>query len=262
MIYSSSSNIQYKFDQKVVLVTGASGWIGSGIARAFGAAGAKVAIHYQNNRTNANLVKGEIESNGGQAMLVQADLCKKAETQRIVSEVATHWNSLDIMINNAGVYPVSPLLDMPEDQWVNVVESNLHSVFYCSQAVAAWMVTAGVAGNIINISSIEGSRPADNHAHYNAAKAGVNMFTQEAAREFAPYGIRVNAISPGLIWVDGIEKNWPEGVEAWQTSAPLKRLGLPEDIANACLFLAAAESSWITGANLVVDGGASTRPSF
>ncbi len=113
----------------------------------------------------------------------------------------------------------------------------------------------GAHGAIVNIGSISASNPATDHSHYNSAKAAVLMFTRSCAQELGPFGIRVNSVSPGLIHKDGIEEAWPEGVERWQSRAPLRRLGEPEDIADACLFLASPAARWITGHNLVVDGG-------
>ncbi|MDQ4078313.1 MAG: SDR family oxidoreductase, partial [Chloroflexota bacterium] len=124
------------------------------------------------------------------------------------------------------------------------------------------MIEQGAGGAIVNIASIEAERPAPLHAHYNAAKGGVLMYTRSAALELGPHGIRVNAVSPGLIWREGIEEQWPEGVARWREAAPLTRLGRPEDVADACLFLASPAARWISGTNLVVDGGVLVRPAF
>jgi 3-oxoacyl-[acyl-carrier protein] reductase len=117
-------------------------------------------------------------------------------------------------------------------------------------------------GAIVNITSIESVNPAPNHSHYNAAKGGVLMFTRASACELAPHGIRVNAVAPGLIRREGLERDCTDGVERWQNAAPLKRLGLPEDVADACLFLASSAARWITGASLLVDGGVMTHQIF
>ena len=129
------------------------------------------------------------------------------------------------------------------------------------QAVAKRMIEQG-GGAIVNIASIEAENAAPMHAHYCAAKAGVAMLTQAAAQELGGHGIRVNCVSPGLIWRDGIEDAWPEGVERWKAAAPLTRLGRPKDIADACLFLASDAAAWITGVNLRVDGGVMTNQIF
>jgi NAD(P)-dependent dehydrogenase (short-subunit alcohol dehydrogenase family) len=156
---------------------------------------------------------------------------------------------------------------MSDEEWDAMIDANLRSVFLCTQIAARQMVNQpkidqDLAGAIINIASIEGENPAPMHSHYNAAKGGVLMYTRASAFELGAQGIRVNAVSPGLIWTEGIEKSWPDGVDRWHEAAPLERLGMPDDVADACLFLASPAARWITGANLRVDGGVMTRPSF
>jgi NAD(P)-dependent dehydrogenase (short-subunit alcohol dehydrogenase family) len=151
---------------------------------------------------------------------------------------------------------------MTASQWDEVIDANLRTSFLCTQAAARQMVRQGGEGAIVNVASIEGTHPAPGHSHYNAAKAGVLMHTRAAAQELATHGIRVNAVAPGLIWREGIEEAWPEGVERWTRAAPLRRLGRPEDVADACLFLASAGARWITGATLTVDGGVTTHAIF
>jgi NAD(P)-dependent dehydrogenase (short-subunit alcohol dehydrogenase family) len=121
------------------------------------------------------------------------------------------------------------------------------------------MVAQGSGGAVVNISSIEGIQPAPKHSHYVAAKGGVIMFTRAAANELGEHKIRVNAVSPGLVWRDGLDQDWPDGVERYQKAAPLKRVGMPDEVADACLFLASPAARWITGINLVVDGGVMTN---
>ena len=143
---------------------------------------------------------------------------------------------------------------MTRDQWRTMIETNMDTVFLGTQAVAHLMKVAG-SGAIINLASISAMNPASDHSHYNSAKAGVVMFTRSAAQELGPSGIRVNCISPGLVARPSLEDAWPEGVARWQQSAPLDRMGTPEDIGDACLFLASPAARWITGVNLIVDGG-------
>jgi NAD(P)-dependent dehydrogenase (short-subunit alcohol dehydrogenase family) len=151
---------------------------------------------------------------------------------------------------------------MAEEEWDLVINSNLRSTFLCTQAAAKQMIAQGSGGAIVNIASIEGENPAPMHSHYSAAKGGVLIYTVAAAQELGAHAIRVNAVVPGLIWREGIEQAWPEGVARWQKAAPLKRLGLPSDVADACLFLTSQAARWITGASLRVDGGVMTHQTF
>ncbi|HZD53862.1 MAG TPA: SDR family oxidoreductase, partial [Woeseiaceae bacterium] len=147
-----------------------------------------------------------------------------------------------------------PLLEMSDEEWRTMYRSNADTAFLSLQAEAREMKAAG-GGAIVNIASIAALSPGPAHAHYNSAKAAVVMLTRSAAQELGRYNIRVNAVSPGLIARPGIEQQWPDGVARWLATAPLGRLGQPEDVADACLFLASPAARWITGHNLVVDGG-------
>ena len=246
---------------KRVLVTGAGSGLGTGIALRFAEAGADVAVHYRASKTGASALVAQIEGLKRKAVAIQADVTRAADVAELVEKTFKELGGLEVLINNAGSYPVSPLLEMSEAEWNAVIADNLSSVHLCTQAVARHMMKSG-GGAIVNIASIEAEMPASGHSHYNAAKAGVVMYTRTAARELGRHGIRVNAVSPGLIWREGIEQAWPEGVQAYLQAAPLPRLGRPEDVADACLFLASGAASWITGANLVVDGGIMTNRSF
>ena len=246
---------------KRVLVTGAGSGLGSGIALRFAQAGADVAVHYRASKAGASALVAQIEELKRKAVAIQADVTGAADVAALVEKTVKELGGLDVLINNAGSYPVSPLLEMSEAEWNAVIADNLSSVHLCTQAAARYMMENG-GGAIVNVASIEAEMPASGHSHYNAAKAGVAMYTRTAARELGRHGIRVNAVSPGLIWREGIEQAWPEGVQAYLRAAPLPRLGRPEDVADACLFLASGAASWITGANLVVDGGIMTNRSF
>jgi NAD(P)-dependent dehydrogenase (short-subunit alcohol dehydrogenase family) len=253
----------FNFGGQIVLVTGSSKGIGKGIATAFAAAGGSVAVHYHNDKQGVGNVVSEITADGGQAAAFRADLTHEDQVARLIAQVSDHFGRLDVLVNNAGQYDLlSPLIETSATEWDQIINANLRSTFLCTQAGARQMIAQGIGGAIINIASIEGIAPMPAHSHYDAAKAGVIMLTRSSAQELGPHGIRVNAISPGLIWREGIEENWPEGVERWRLAAPLKRLGTPEDVANACLFLASPAAGWISGINLVLDGGVSARPAF
>ena len=250
------------FSGKCALVTGAGSGLGRGIATRFAQAGAAVIVGYNTSADGARRVVAQIESEGGRAKAVAADVTRNEEVERLLRESIEAFGKLDVVINNAGIYPHASLIDMTEKEWDAVVDANLRSVFLCTQAAAKQMMAQGEGGAIINISSIEGENPAPTHSHYNAAKGGVLMHTRAAAQELGPHSIRVNAVSPGLIWREGIESAWADGVERWEKRAPLTRLGMPEDVADACLFLASPGARWITGVNLRVDGGVMTSQIF
>jgi 3-oxoacyl-[acyl-carrier protein] reductase len=219
---------------KVALVTGAGGGLGAGIALRFEAAGAVVVRH--RGREDGDL---------------------RTSADRVVSEAFHLHGRLDAVVNNAGVQPVEPLPDMTISQWQSVVDTNLTGPFAVTQAAARFPVSS-----ITHIASIEGSHPAAGHAHYSASKAALIMHARAAALEYGPRGIRVNTVSPGLIARPGIADEWPEGVARWEAAAPLSRMGSPEDVGNACVFLASELASWITGHDLVVDGGVTARPTW
>ncbi|WP_020134001.1 SDR family NAD(P)-dependent oxidoreductase [Streptomyces sp. 351MFTsu5.1] len=259
---------------QVALVTGASGGIGRGIALRFAEQGAAVALHCRTAVAAAREVASRIEDMGARAVVLEADLRDEAECRRLV-RVAAEWaaaegaaeagaaaaggGSLTALVNNAGVQPTRPLPGMTAAQWREVVDTNLTSVFACTQAAAEVM---GPGGSVTHIASIEASRPAPEHAHYSASKAAVVMHARSAALEYGSHGIRVNTVSPGLIDREGLARDWPEGVERWTRQAPLGRLGRAEDVADACVFLASPLASWITGHDLVVDGGVSVGPAW
>jgi NAD(P)-dependent dehydrogenase (short-subunit alcohol dehydrogenase family) len=249
------------FTGKVAIVTGAGGGLGQGLARRFAEAGANVIVHYNSSKTGAQEVTRQIRERGGNAIAMQGDLTQEKDAVRLIRRAVEQFKRVDVLINNAGTYPLHSVLDMTPLEWDYVLDANLRSVFLCTQAAAKVMKEQD-GGAIVNITSIESENPAPNHSHYNAAKAGVLMFTRSSAYELATHGIRVNAVAPGLIWREGLERDWPDGVQRWQKTAPLKRLGLPDDVADACLFLASPAARWITGASLLVDGGVMTHQIF
>ncbi len=249
----------FDFSGKVVIVTGSGSGLGQGIARRFAEAGASVVVHYKASAQGAQEVVQAIQARGGQAVALRADIVKPEDVAGLISDTVQSFGRVDVLINNAGIYPLHSLLEMELAQWHAVVDANLTGAFLCTQAFAKQIVAQGGGGAIINITSIEAENPAPMHSHYDSAKGGMLMLTRASAFELAAHNIRVNAVAPGLIYREGIEQGWPEGVERWQRNAPLKRLGLPEDVADACLFFASPAARWITGANLLVDGGVLTH---
>ncbi len=246
----------------VALVTGASRGIGSAIASRFAAAGASVVVHYRERAADARELATRLEAEGARAVAIGADLVRPDEVERLFRGAADEVGEVEVLVNNAGSYPLDRLIDASFEQWKTVLETNLLSVHLATRAAARRLIARGAPGAVVNVASIEGLRPALEHSHYTAAKGGVLAYTRSAALELGPHGVRVNAVSPGLIWRKGIEEAWPEGVASFRSRAPLRRLGQPEEVAEACLFLASPRASFITGANLVVDGGILTAPAF
>jgi NAD(P)-dependent dehydrogenase (short-subunit alcohol dehydrogenase family) len=247
---------------RTALVTGAGSGIGSGIALRLAEAGARVIVHYQASEQGAQRIASAIRARGGATLTSHADLTNAAAVQRLLDEARAADMLPDLVVNNAGRYPLGTILDMSPADWQAVVDANLTSVHLVTQAVAARLRDAGQPGAIVNIASIEASNVAPAHSHYSAAKAGVVMYTRAAARELGPLGIRVNAVSPGLVWRPGLDEAWPDGVTRYLAAAALGRLGAFEDVADACLFLLSPAARWITGAELVVDGGVLTNRAF
>ena len=243
----------------VVVVTGAGGGIGSGIARRFAATGASLVLHY---RSSEQAVSQLADALPGTSALVQADLSDTAGADRVVDAGLDAFGHLDAVINNAGSQPVAALESMTTAEWRDMIDVNLTGTHLVTQAAVKAMMNAGRGGSIVHIASIEGTQPAPLHGHYAASKAAVIMHARAAALEFGEKGIRVNSVSPGLINRPGLDVEWPEGVNRWRSAAPLGRLGTPEDVGDACVFLVSPLARWITGHNLVVDGGVSTRPTW
>lgn len=255
-------------DGQVALVTGAGGGIGRGVALRFAEEGAAVAVHCRTGVEAARDVAARIRERGGRAVVLRADLTDEDACRRLVEEAAD-WGGgrgrggrLTALVNNAGVQPLRELAGMTAAEWRAVVDTNLTSVFACTQAAAEIMRAQDDGGTVTHIASIEAHAPAPAHAHYSASKAAVVMHARSAALEYGPWGVRVNTVSPGLVDRDGLAAAWPDGVRRWREAAPTGRLGRPEDVGDACVFLASRLASWITGHDLVVDGGVTARPSW
>ncbi|MER6671962.1 SDR family NAD(P)-dependent oxidoreductase [Streptomyces sp. NPDC000983] len=243
---------------QVALITGAGGGIGRGIARRFAAEGAAVALHC---RTSVAATRELAEEIGGSVVL-RGDLTDEEQCRRVVREAAEFGGGrLTALVNNAGAQPVRELSRTTAAEWRAVLDANLTTVFACTRE-AAEIMRAGGGGTVTHIASVEARMPAEGHAHYAAAKAAVVMHARSAALEYGSVGIRVNTVSPGLIERDGLADAWPEGVRRWRRASAVGRLGRPEDVGDACVFLASGMASWITGHDLVVDGGVSARPTW
>jgi len=246
-------------DGKVAIVTGAGQGLGETIAGTLAAAGAQVVVD-DLNPDRAERVAGKIRLIGGHALAVAADVSSKFQCVKLVEAARTEWGRLDILVNNAGIEPVASILKMDEWDWDRCIDVNLKGTFLMSQLCGRVMAEENQeqGGNIVNISSIAGvESPLMNRAAYCASKAGIVGFARECAREFAPYGIRVNTIVPGVFETPMTEnaRQNPEIMARWKREIPLERLGYPQEIADVVLFLCSPGSSYMTGSTITVDGG-------
>ena len=245
---------------KTAIVTGASQGIGAAIASACAAEGMNVVVHYRSSEDSANEVANRIAGRRGRAIALSGSLDVEDSVDRLFADTVKAFGSVDVLINNAGSFPNCSLLEMSLEDWQRMFSDNMESTFLCTRAAGRTMRDSG--GAIINIASTSALNPGQDHAHYNSAKAAVVMFTQSAAQELGPLNIRVNAVAPGLVYRPGLEEQWPDGYARYCNAAPLGSVVHPEDIANACVFLASDKAVRITGVTLPVDAGVLTAMAY
>jgi NAD(P)-dependent dehydrogenase (short-subunit alcohol dehydrogenase family) len=238
------------------IVTGGSRGIGESCVFALGREGANVAIVVNNSFKEAEEVAERAKNMGINTLVLQCDVANPEGVRKMVDEVIARWGKVDILVNNAGITHGSCAEDLSFQDWQRMIDVNLTGVFLCAQAVGKKMIEQGVKGSIINISSICGHIVVlpQKQCHYNASKGGVGMLTKSLAVEWAEYGIRVNAISPGYIKtkiLDFAKELHP----TWIEKTPMKTMGQPEDIAEAVLYLASPKSKFVTGSDWIIDGG-------
>jgi 3-oxoacyl-[acyl-carrier protein] reductase len=242
---------------KVALVTGASSGIGRATAEALALAGASVAINYHRNEAGAEEARAQIVEAGGRAVIIQADVTRAADVRALVGRATGELGPVDILVNNAGsLVERLRILELTEERWDEVINLNLKSAFLCSQAVAASMMERK-AGAIINVSSIAGRNGgALGSIHYSTAKGGLITMTKGFAKELAPYNVRVNAVSPGVIDTPFHEQfSTPETMKAYVGGIPLGRVGAPAEVAKVILFLASDAAGYISGETIEINGG-------
>lgn len=245
-----------RLDQKVVLVTGSSRGIGREIALAMAKEGARLIINYSRSKDSALEVVEKISDMGGKAIAVQAGVTEREQVQKLVEVAIEEFGRLDVLVNNAGGFPIKPFLMVSDEEWEKVMALDLKSVFVCSQ-IALGAMRKQRSGTIINIASVSGLVGAVSMVPYSAAKGGVIAFSKALAREAAPMGVTVNAIAPGIIETDTALQVFPESaLSAYKTyQVPLGRLGRPEELGGITIFLASEEARYITGQVYAVDGG-------
>ncbi len=243
-----------KFENKTVLITGASRGIGKSIAEEFVKNGANVAFTYLSSVEKGQALEKELGKFGTKVIGYRSDASIFSDAETLVNNVVADFGQIDILINNAGITRDTLLLRMSEDQWDEVMRVNLKSAFNLTKAISKPMMKAR-AGSIINISSVVGVMGNAGQANYAASKAGMIGFTKSIAKELGSRNIRCNAIAPGFIETEMTGELNDEQLAEWTKSIPLKRPGQGSDIAKACMFLGSEDSAYITGQVLVVDGG-------
>jgi len=239
---------------KVAIITGASRGIGSGIAKIFAQQGAIVAFTYSSSAESALALENELIALGSKAKGYKSNAADFNEAQKLVDDVVAEFGTVDILINNAGITKDNLLMRMSEEDFDKVIEINLKSVFNMTKAVQKIMLK-NRKGSIVNMSSVVGVKGNAGQANYAASKAGMIGFSKSIALELGSRNIRCNAIAPGFIETEMTAKLNEDVVQGWRDAIPLKRGGTPEDVANACLFLASDLSAYVTGQVLNVDGG-------
>jgi 3-oxoacyl-[acyl-carrier protein] reductase len=241
-------------ENKVVIVTGASRGIGRSIAQKCVEHGAKVAFTYLSSDEKARALEQELSQNGGEVKGFKSDAADFDQAQKLVDDVVAYFGTVDVLVNNAGITRDTLLMRMTEEQWDEVINTNLKSAFNLTKAVLRPMLKAK-SGSIVNMSSIVGVRGNAGQANYAASKAGLIGFTKSVAQELGSRNIRCNAIAPGFIETEMTEVLDPKAVEQWRNSIPMKRGGTPDDVANLTVFLGSDMSAYITGQTIPVCGG-------
>lgn len=245
-----------KLDGKVALVTGASKGIGAEIARELAAAGAAVVVNYASSKAGADRVVADIVAKGGKAVAVQADVSKPDQIGRLFAETQKSFDRLDVLVNNAGVYEFAPLEAITPEHFRKQFDLNVLGLLLVTQHAVKQFGAAG--GSVINISSVAATSAPPTTSVYSATKGAVNAITRSLAQELGPRKIRVNSVNPGMIETEGLHAS---GISAGdfrkqvESQTPLGRIGQPQDIAPAVVFLASDDSSWITGESFYISGG-------
>jgi NAD(P)-dependent dehydrogenase (short-subunit alcohol dehydrogenase family) len=239
----------------IAIVTGAAQGIGRAIAVELGRQGCKIAaadVKVEGARETA----AAIDAAGGEAFGTECDVSQRSEAQKLVAETLERWSRIDVLVNNAGIYPRKAFLELDDQTWTKVIQTNLYGTFVCAQLVANEMVSRQTRGRIVNVGSTRSILPAEHGAHYGASKSGIVSITRTMALELAPHGIRVNAIAPGVSdTAQPREVMTDEDLAAAGRANPLGRIGQPEDSARVVAFLVSDYAGYVTGQTIFVNGG-------
>jgi NAD(P)-dependent dehydrogenase (short-subunit alcohol dehydrogenase family) len=244
-----------KLRNKVVLVTGASKGLGAEITIEAAREGADVIVNYNSDRDGAEQVREQVQRMGRRGLVTQADVGVRSEVDAMVAAGIKALGKIDVLVNNAGIALWKPFLELDEANWDRTLQTNLKSVFLCSQAVARHMVERGSPGSIVNISSIAGAGALDCLVPYCASKGGMLLATKAMATELGPYRIRVNSVAPGTIDIQRNRDTDSQYPDDWVPFIPMGRVGVPSDVAKPVIFLASDEAAYVTGQTFWVDGG-------
>ena len=249
---------------KTVVVTGASSGIGKAIALRFGKEQANVVLNYNSNPEPIEEMVEEIESYGGKAVGIQANVTSEEDVRKLINTAHEQFGSLDVMINNAGIENEVPSEKLSLEDWRKVIDVNLTGAFLGSREAIDYMLKHDIKGSVINMSSVHEVIPWPHFVHYAASKGGVKLMTETLALEFAPKGIRVNNIGPGAIYTPINQEKFddPEQRASVEAMIPMGYIGKPEQIASVAAWLASSEASYVTGITLFADGGMTKYPSF
>lgn len=248
-------------ESKTALVTGASKGVGKGIALELARCGCAVAVNYNSDREGADATVAEIQGMGRDAFAVQGNVGVAADVDRMFAEAGERLPRLDILVNNAGQQVWKPLLELSEDEWDRVIDTNLKGTFLCTQRAARRMKEHG-GGRIINIGSGCNKAPFPNLVSYTASKGGMEMFTKVAAMELGRHNITVNCVAPGAIEIERTKLEASDYAATWAVRTPLGRVGIPLDVARAVVFFASELGNFVTAQTVWVDGGLFTHPNW
>lgn len=272
MLFNEQFDMDKKLDKQVAVITGASSGIGAGCAKAFAEAGATVIVNYPraSSKSKTDVIVNDIVSNGGKAVSYQCDVSKEDEVIKMFADVVAQFGTVDILVNNAGLQKDAKFTEMSLEDWNFVIGINLTGQFLCAREAIKEFLRRGdngkskSIGKIICMSSVHEVIPWAGHTNYAASKGGIMLMMKSIAQEFAPNKIRINSIAPGAI-------KTPINEDAWDTKQdrdklleliPYKRIGVPEDVAKAAVWLASDDAEYITGTTLFVDGGMTLYPGF